>query len=384
MNTTLRLRPVALALALAGSIATLATTKAQAQSATTDPVGYYTVTMAANSDTVLSLPMIRDAVFAGTVASGAGNITASGFTALAGSSSPGWTAHQWQYNSASQHLTYYAEFTSGALKGLYYKIVDNDASTLTLDTEGDSLLSHPLSGNPTAALAAGDSFKIRPYWRIRDVFESNGTPIIQPRPDFDTPKDDILMPNYTTVAQNKAANVTYYYLSSAVDGTGWRSVGSEPADKGDDILRPNEAIVFRRRSATPLTLTNLGNVEMIRAISFIPGGNGTKGNDTYVSLARPAAVSLNQSGLHNTDQSLSVIKDSVDPDNPGDKLLVFSGTGFNRAPNKTYYYLAGAGWRLFPDLDTDVGGDLLQPGVAFIVRKVAANAGRDWINDPNY
>lgn len=394
MNTTLRLRPVALALALAGSIATLATTKAQAQSATTDPVGYYTITIAGGTDNVLSLPMIRDAVFAGTVASGAGNVTATGFTALAGSSSPGWTASQWKYNSSTQHLTYYCEFTSGALKGLYYLIADNGTNTLTLDTEGDSLLSHPLPGAPSAALAAGDSFKIRPYWRMKDVFESNGAPIIQPKNGaFDTSNDEVLFPFYTvagvpsSIGTNKPATLSLYYLT----GTGWQANGQNGAFD-DQILRPNESVVVRRRSSTPLTLTNLGNVLMNKSIYFFPGGTATSGNDTYFSVARPAGVSLNASGLRTVDQTTSPVIDTPSDFQVGlfDEVLAFdvpaNNAGFNRPPTHTYYYLANSGWREVGISSTTVGDDvILQPGRAYILRKAKnTSGGRDWPNDPNY
>ncbi len=388
MNTTaLRLSPLALAALFVGSVSAVS----QAQTtATTDPVGYYTLSFTGATDNVASLPMIRDAAFAGTVASGAGTITATGFTALAGTVSPNWgtAPKQWVYNAGAvppQTFTYYCEFTSGTLKGLYYKIVDNTSNVLTLDTEGDDLTNHPVGGAP-AALAAGDSFKIRPYWRIRDVFETGGVPIIESRPTFDTPKDDILIPSYVTVGTNKPASVTYYHVNDpGGDGVGWRRVNTEPADKGDDILKPNEAFILRRRNAAPLALTNLGAVNMIRAISFIPGGNGTSGNDTYISITRPASVSLNASGLRNANQAISVIKDSTDGDNPGDSVYAFqAGTGLNRPPTKRYYYLQGAGWRLFPDDVADKGADTLDPGTAYIIRKGATSSGRDWQNDPNY
>jgi uncharacterized protein (TIGR02597 family) len=356
-------------------------------------VGYYTVTIVAGADNVLSLPMIRDAVFAGTVASGAGAVTASGFTAVAGTSSPGWTAHQWQYTQGTQSLTYYAEFTSGALKGLYYRIVDNDATTLTLDTEGDSLLLHPLSGAPNAALVSGDSFKIRPYWRIADVFESGGTPILKPRVSpIDQTADSILFPTYpvagdgSTVGTDKSASLEVYYLN----GTGWKAIG-QTGSYADQVLRPNEAVVIRRRGATNLTLTNLGSVLMNRGVYFFTGGNGTVGNDTYFSISRPAAVSLDNSGLRTADQTTSPIKDTPTPLGAGhfDCILAFDdpaqNAGYNLSNSHTYYYLANTGWKEVGNPSSTIGADvLLQPGKAYILRKYVSNPGKDWVNDANY
>lgn len=384
MNTTaLRLSPLALAALLVGAGVSQAQT-----TAFTDPVGYYTLNVTPASDNILSLPMVRDAEFAGTVASGAGTITATGFTALAGTVSPNWgtAPKQWVYVAGSaQTKTYYVEFTSGQLKGLYYKIADNSSNVLTLDTEGDDLTNHPINGAP-AALAAGDSFKIRPYWRIRDVFENAGTPIIESRPDFGVPKDDILIPDYVNVGINKAATTTLFYVNNGIPAeTGWRSSSNPLTDRGDTILRPNEAFVLRRRNATPSSITNLGSVQMIRSISFVPGGNGTKGNDTYISINRPAAVTLADSGLRNSNQAITVIRDSVDADAPGDSLFAFSTTnpGFNRPPLLQYFYHQGH-WRQF-GVEGEADNILLQPGTAYIVRKTSTlNGGRDWINDPNY
>jgi uncharacterized protein (TIGR02597 family) len=397
MNTTaLRLRHLALAAIFTGSVVTVA----QAQTtAYTDSVGYYTVNIIGGSDNVLSLPMVRDAVFAGTVSAAPGSITANGFTALAGASSPNWSTapKQWVYAAGVQRLTYYAEFTSGALKGLYYKIADNTANTLTLDTEGDSLLSHPLPGAPAAALAAGDAFKIRPYWNVKDVFEVAGLPILQPKATiFDPNNDSILFPTYgdpsnpSTININKGAALSVYY---STPDAAWKAVG-QAGTFGDQIIRPNEALVIRRRAATTTSITNLGTVLMNRSIYFFTGGAPTKGNDTYFSIQRPAAVKLDDSGVRTAAQATSPLVDTPTIDDVGlfDTLLEFPapalGAGFNLPPSNTYYYLAGAGWRKVGSGSTTIGQDvLLQPGTGYILRKVQdplGPTGRDWINDANY
>jgi uncharacterized protein (TIGR02597 family) len=361
---------------------TIAIPQLSAVDAFSDPVGYHTLPITGASDNVMSLPMVRDSVFAGTVA---GAVTANSFNVSAGPTPPTWTANQFAYSAGIQPLTYYVEFTSGSLQGIYYKITANGTASLTLDTEGDNLTNHPIIGNPTAAVAAGNSIKIRPYWRIKDVLENQGTPIIEPRASEFAPKDDVLVPNYTSVGLNKAPNATLYYLT----GVGWQLVGDEGTDYADFIFRPNEAFVIRRRNAANINLTNIGSVLINKAITFVPGGNGLVGNDTYISLSRPSSVSLDASGLRNADQALSLIKDSPSDFNITDQLLAFTaGTGYNRAPARTFYYLTGAGggWREFGDEEnTTIGATfLLEPGKAYIVRKTAPNGGRDWINDPNY
>ena len=381
-NAALRSCSLALGLALFGSIST----RVEAVDAYTDPVGYYTLNIIGGSDNVMSLPMVRDAVFSGTVG---GGITATGFDALAGAVSPGWTVSQFKYVSGTQPQTFYVEFTSGALKGLYYKINDNTANSASLDTEGDSLLNHSVPGNTGTALAVGDSFKIRPYWRIKDVFEVNGTPIIESRPSVVLAKDDVMIPNYSAVGINKAATTIIFHTTQTTapaNGPGWRAAGQGATDFGDYILRPNEAFIVRRRNANNVSLTNLGGVLMNKSVSFVPGGDGSSANDIYISINRPAAVSLDSAGLRIADQSKSLIKDSASSVLRQDELYAFdTPAGFNQGAPNIYYYLAGNGWRKVGSAATDIGSTVfLEPGKSYIVRKKAANAGSDWANDANY
>ena len=369
-NAALRSSTLALGLALFGSISA----RIEAVDAYTDPVGYYTLTIQGGSDNVMSLPMVRDAVFSGTVS---GGITATGFTALAGTQSPGWTASQFKYAAPAQPQTFYVEFTSGQLKGLYYKIDDNGTNTVSLDTEGDSLLDHDFPTVANQALAVGDSFKIRPYWRVKDVLEVSGAPVIEGSPDIETQKDQVLFPNYTAVAVNKAPSLILYY---DLGQGGWRRSTDETTDWGNHVIRPNEAFIVRRRNATSVPLTNLGGVLVNTAISFVPGASQTSGNDTYISIARPAPVSLDDSGLS------ALVKPSPDIESIEDQVFAFGSTpGMNRAPSERYFYLQGAGWRKFPDDVTNVGQTVkLEPGKAYILRKKSTNVGGDWINTPNY
>lgn len=368
-----------LGLALVGFTAN----RAEAVDAFTDPVGYYTLNIVGASDNVMSLPMVRDAVFAGTVGNGA--IGVNNFSALAGTVSPAWTAAQFQYRDAAQAQpqpqTYYVEFTSGALKGLFYKIDNNGTDTLTLDTEEDKLNeSHSFTGNPVGALAVGDSFKIRPYWRVKDIFENNGTPVLDSRPTPETVGDEILFPDYNTVSTNKAPNLRVFHVA----GQGWRGQGQGSTDFANYILRPNESFIVRRQGGN-VSITNLGGVLMNKSISFISGGNSTTGNDIYFSINRPAPVSLNDSGLYSETGS-SVFVASVSMGNRADELLAFDDTpGINKAPIASYFYVAGKGWRQASNSSTSIGTDVkLQPGKSYIIRKKKNNAGRDWVNAANY
>lgn len=366
---------VILGLALSGSLIP----GVDAVEAFSDPSGVCTLTLVGGADNVMSVPMVRDAVFEGSVK----EVGSNAMTVLSGQVSPGWTAAQFQYRDAQQPKTYYVEFTSGALKGLYYKIDNNGADTLTLDTEGDALsAAHSLAGNPQGALAAGDTFQIRPFWRIKDLLEENGAPLIEARPSATVVKDEVFIPNFSSVGINKAPSLTVYYLANQ----GWRAVGQGTTDFGNYILRPNEGFTVRRRNAAKVVLSNIGGVLMNKSISFISGGSSTSANDVYFSISRPMPVSLNQSGLYSADPATSVIASSPNSKKLTDTVMEFSdAAGYNKSPIATYYYMAGKGWMKVGSSATNIGDTVnLVPGKSYIIRKKAGNTGRDWVNVANY
>jgi uncharacterized protein (TIGR02597 family) len=359
--------------AVAGAILyALASSSVSGQSATTDPVGFYTLPATGGADNVLSVPLHRDAVFVGTIAS----FTANTLSVAAGAGSPGWTPNQFTYAAGTQPETYLAEVTSGNLRGTFYKITANGANALTLDTEGDDLTSHPLG-----ALQANDSVRVRPYWRIRDIFEANGTPLIEARPAGFRAKDDIIIPSFGSGATQTPATIIHFF-------NGWKASRTVSTDVRDFPLQPNTSIILRRRNPNPLNLVNLGNVAMTRNVSYVPGGDGATPNATYLALAHAAPVTLDASGLYNpANPTASVIKPST-ADQEGlrqDELLEFDNAapGFNKAPSAIYYYKAGEGWK-------NTGGalvgatKLLEPGKGYVIRKLASNPGVDWVKDPNY
>lgn len=368
-------------LTLLGGI-TLFTLPAFAQTLTTPDVpteasGYFKLQAAASSDNKLSIPLNRPAVaygFVSDIDSGSITISLVDPNSDGGPVSPGWDNSQFKYDlgaSPAQAETYYVEFTSGPIDrsyefcGVRYRITDNTDDTLSLDTEGDDLTAQ--------TLAVGDTIVIRPYWRIKDVFEYGGSPLIGAVSDIDDALDDILLPNYTTQAFNKAPNRTLRYVT----GSGWRMFPDPDTDQSNVILPPNYAFILRRRTASALTVPVVGNVPPYRSVTFVSGG--TSGNDTYLSLHYPLPISLEDSGLH---LDSPVVRDSSDPDNPIDRLMGFSApSGYNQAPSLLYYFYESNGWRLFPDDTTPKDSTLLQAGTAYVLRRYAEvfpSTGVDW------
>src|SRR5215218_2122766 len=107
-----------------------------AQSGATDPVGYTTTTLPAESDSHVSVPFTRLPEFTGLIQGVAANvITISG--------TPGWAPNQFVYNAGVQAKRYYALIGHGgganAKEGHTYLVTANAANTLTVDTTMDDL-----------------------------------------------------------------------------------------------------------------------------------------------------------------------------------------------------------------------------------------------------
>ena len=92
----------------------------------TDPVGYHTVTIKGGADNFFSMPFPADASDMGSIAT----VSSNSFT----DTNVTWTVNQWQYstNAGSTGLTYYAQFKSGSLLGVFYTVVSNNQQQLFL------------------------------------------------------------------------------------------------------------------------------------------------------------------------------------------------------------------------------------------------------------
>ena len=359
--STLRILPRTLALGLSLSLS--AATTSLAATATTEPVGYNTISLLANSDTYISVPFHRPAIFVGQVASFSGNaITVNG--------SPGWTASQFVYAAGTQSNTYYAFIRSGAKEGNYYTVTANTANTLTLDLAGDTL----------DGLAANDSIALIPYWTLGTLFPTSdaGTSVTATT-NVGARQTQILLPDIENAGINLAPSVTYFFFNGA-----WRRFGQSLTDsKDNDIIIPDAYLIVRNAS-TGGTFTSTGNVLVQKFVIPLPTNTSGK-QDNAVAITRPVPVSLDDSGLiasHAFSASPSVAQRT-------DELLVFDNTSSanNKSASATYFYYNGA-WRKFgADLTQDFGSTLVfTPDTAVIIRKAStANAATSiWTNSPTY
>ena len=331
-----------------------------AQFLASDPAGFTTSSLLANSDTYVSFPFTRPFTFSGSISSVAGSVIT-----VAGS--PGWTSNQFVYAAGTQPNHYYVLLGGGGSsnpkEGHIYPVTANGSNTLTVDTTADNL----------TGVTANTKITLIPYWTPATIFpaaDANVSFTATTSPP--TYKTLIRVPDYSASGINLPYAAEYYFSSAA-----WRRV-SDGLDHGDDPLVPDGYIVIRNSNSAPtLPLTNIGAVILNKITppleALISGAQ-----DNPLGLVRPLDVALNSTGLGPANSSFVA----------NDQLLVFNNSqaALNKSPAIYYYDTSvgnSGGWRLTGDTaPNDHGADIIPMGAGFIVRKAQTGTGQPtfWTN----
>lgn len=332
---------------IALSALTFASTLFAADVAYSPPVGGFTTTAAANTDTLVSPTLAREAAWRGTVASGSGtSITIS---------SAAWTAGQF----APGADTYYIRMLSGGLAGQYFVITGNTTTGLTVHDAGLNL----------SNIASGDSAEIVPFWTLGTLYPASqaGTAFIASANAI-ARQTELLFFDAGSSGINRSANSIYFFLNG-----GWRKVGQPVATSFNHVIIYPDSYFIQRNKAAATSLVYVGRVQ--------PGAIGTvveassNQNDNFVAISFPVDIPLSQTGL-----IAAGFVPSANAINRADQILVFSTsqTGINRSATGIYYYLNN-GWRkVGQPVATDFGGDVLKAGTGFIIRKSANSSSLVW------
>jgi uncharacterized protein (TIGR02597 family) len=308
--------------------------------AVTNPVGVIQKSALGNSDTIISIPLKRPAVFNGVIASISGAV-------LTAEGSPGWSANEWAG-------TYYAFARNGGAEGGYGSIVSNTANSITFEDSLDD-----------SGLVLGDSFSIHPYWTLGTLFpDGAGVNVSLNHVERST---EIFIPNAGGNGINLGAEAIYYYFDGA-----FRKVGADLTASFDDaILIPDSYFILRNNISTSTTVTFTGEVVMSNL--SLPLVATDQPQDNVIGLQRPIEMTLDESGL-----GAALLN--------GDQLLVWNDAEaqFNRTvADATVYTWNGASW----SGGTAGGADeVFTPGRGVLIRRAATGALTevDWSNTPNY
>ena len=319
---------------LAAAVSLVGSLYSQAQTVTTDPVGFVSVSVPAASDAALGAPLARASEYQGVIQSISGSqITVAG--------TPGWVASQFLYVSGSQPKTYYARIDSGVREGLIGTITANDATSITITIPtGDDL-----SGVLTSALnTTGDSISIAPYWTLATLI--SGIPA----------GTQVLTYPTNTAGVNLAAAATYVYT-----GTNWQQGATI---MNDVILPPMQGFTLRNNSASPIVVSITGSVPMSTHRLIVRTLAASTKQDQRIFFNSPVPETIGNTGLGTA---------------AGDQLLIIdnSTTGKNKANSVT---LTWSGTKWFNG-GTDVTLTYqLQPGSSYILRKAQTGSATNFVS----
>lgn len=294
----------------------------------TDPVGFVNVTVPAQSDAVLAVPLYRAAAFKGKIQSISGNtLTVAG--------SPDWAANQFVQALPSQTDTFAVLIATGVKEGLIAKITANTPNQLTIEVPtGDDLIG--IKSNETDG--EGDTLDVIPHWTPSSLLTGSVVP-----------GTNLLVPPSNQPGINLSASLILVYTGSSWLNTGtFTNASHHPFEFG-------RAFIARNNSVSPQSLSLVGSVPMAKHRAIIRTLQANRTQDTWLGFHSPVPTKIGETGL-----GLS----------PGDNLLVFdnSAVGKNKSAAQILVF-TGAIW-----LDTGTFANVsetfhLQPGSGCILRK---------------
>lgn len=326
----------------------------QAQTtATTNPVGFNTITCKVNSDTYCSVPFAQSIDFQGlvsgtpSVGGGAATITPQGTVT--------WTANGYAG-------FYFVRMLTGAKAGMYYQVTSNAASTVTIDLAGDDF----------SGVGNNDGFTICKFWTLSTLFPpaTQTTIVVSLNTLGSGRRTELLLPDTVTAGINLAPNHKYF-----ISGGAWREAASGSPISDNVILPPDGFFIVRHNNAnitSDTTFTSTGNVEL-NAVS-IPLATLTTGKqDNPVSTGRPIPVKLKDLDLISTGAFVG--SNGTLGGQRRDELLLFDNSvaSVNRSASATYFYnIPTANWRQSAS-GSPVADDVeIAPGTGILIRKYAS------------
>jgi uncharacterized protein (TIGR02597 family) len=308
--------------------------------ATTDPVGFITLNVAAGNTTsgkltFTGLGLTQQVAYQGNLES----VTTNSIT----DNDATWTTDQFDGANGK----YYVELTSGTGLGTTYDISTTTAHTITL------------AQNLAGGVVNGDTFKIRKHWTIASVFGANDESGLGG--GNSSTADQILLFNGTGYD-------VYFYQLDAQIGNGWRSANDLFTDASGTVLYPEEGIIVKRKQASAVNVVLMGSVKAGQTSFPIFAGTN------IVSNIYAAPMTLGDSGLFTNNSATGV---ATGNSSTADQILIYNGTGYD-----VYFYQVdaqiGNGWRSANDLFTDASSTQIPVGASIIVKRKGAT-GFNWV-----
>jgi uncharacterized protein (TIGR02597 family) len=288
---------------------------ANAQNATTDPVGFTTLnvrakTTAARAFTMAVISMERTDAFNGSLAGASFSLDA-GRTVITFPSDL-FTANQFT-GSGNQH---YLSIKNGSNAGDFSTIASNTANSITLSDDLNSVLS------------TSTTFSVTPYWTLGTAFPSGGG--LQGGTSV-TAADNVIIYNSNFVG------TTYFYNSTLAR---WRT---GLTDSNNVIIPPGTGIAIERKQNTPVAIIIPGSVPLGASTVDVNGSaSGSATRFTLVGSAYPlASRSISEIGLYTGDSTTGLAGGSSVT--AADNVIIFDPATGN--PTTYFYNTTASQWR---------------------------------------
>lgn len=309
--------------------------RANAQSVVTDPVGFITLNVygpaspGGSANSFLGLAFTQPVSYQATLSSASG-------TTLTDSNAT-WTDNL--YNGANGN--YYVELITGSGAGRMSQITATSGPSKSITT----------ADNLSSFVATGTGYKIRKNWTLATVFGPNdesglagGTLVTA---------DQILV--YSTSASQY---LTYYYKTSGIGGTGWRSSASTSIDASNSPFLPTDGLTVIRHATGNVSFALAGAVKLGQtALPVVPGTN-------LLSNVYPSGTfTLGSSNLVASGLTGGTLVTA-------DQVLIY-----NNSTNQydTYYYktsgIGGTGWRSSASTSIDASNTAIPFGASIIIQR---------------
>jgi len=311
---------------------------ANAQTASTVPVGFMSLPLTLNQTTAIGLPLLETATFSGPVGSFTTNtITVSGAT---------WTLGQF----ATPGSPFMVTIRTGLQAGRTLLVIGNTTDTLTLQTNGTGLDAASFS---IVTGATSDTFELFPGETLGTLFGTVATSGVLPS-GIQGGGNSVLADGVQIY--NGVKFVTYFFNTTL---SKWVMVNGGTADQKDTILYPDDGLLIARRGPTS-SLTLLGRVPDTKLLTELPNGS-----TNAVSVRFPTDTTLAGlifSGPGSWTMGNSVVADTVNLWN-----------GIKWVP---YYKNAGGVWNMVNGGSFDQGATTIPAGSAILIlKRGTANSG---------
>lgn len=254
---------------------------ANAQTASTVPVGFTTITIPAAasatspSSTALSIPLYKTPDFAGPVAS----IDSTTSFTLTGAA---FTAGQFANATAPRLVRVKSSTTAGHI-GKFFVVTANTTNQITVDLTGTGVAN---IADVVSAGATPDSVEILPANTIGSVFGNATTLPTLTAGATSATADNVLL-------WNGAAWETYFWTGTVgTPNNIWKRTGN--LDRSNVVIYPEDGVfVVRRSTASATTVTLIGSVPSTSEQSGIAASGST-----FLANRFPTDTTLGALGLH--------------------------------------------------------------------------------------